>query len=42
MNLLVDHVGDDEDHPLAGLLGMLGGYIADYDEEHHRIEASRP
>ena len=42
MNVLVDHVGDDEDHPLAGLLDMLGGYIADYDEEHHRIEASPP
>ena len=42
MNVLVDHVGDDEDHALAGLLDMLGGYIADYDEEHHRIEASPP
>ena len=42
MNVLVDHVGDDEAHPLAGLLDMLGGYIADYDEEHHRVEAAPP
>ena len=42
MNVLVDHVGDNEDHPLAGLLDMLGGYIADYDEAHHRIEAPPP
>ena len=42
MNVLIDHVGDREDHPLAGLLDMLGSYIADYDEEHHRIEATLP
>ena len=42
MNVLVDHVGDDEDHPLAGLLDMLGGHIADYDEKHHHIEAPPP
>ena len=42
MNVLVDHVGDDEDHPLAGLLDLLGGHIADYDEKHHRVEAPPP
>ena len=42
MNVLVDHVGDDEDHPLAGLLGMLGGHIAGHDEKHHRVEAPPP
>lgn len=42
MNVLLDHVGDNENHPLAGLLDMLGGYIADYDEEHHRTEAPAP
>ena len=40
--MLVDHVGDDEDHPLAGLLDLLGGHIADYDEKHHRVEAPPP
>ena len=42
MNVLVDHAGDDQDHPLAGLLGMLGGHIADYDEKHHHVEAPLP
>lgn len=42
MNVLVDHVGDDEDHPLAGLLDMLGGHIADYDEKHDHVEAPPP
>ncbi|MFM9270222.1 type II toxin-antitoxin system HigA family antitoxin [Halomonas elongata] len=31
---LLDMVGDDEDHPLAGLAARLGDIIEAYDEEH--------
>ncbi|MCW4153009.1 transcriptional regulator [Halomonas sp. 18H] len=38
---LLDMVGDDEDHPLAGLAARLGDIIEAYDEEHRPMpEAS--
>lgn len=39
---LMDAGASDEDHPLAGLLGMLGEAVADYDEEHHSIPVGTP
>jgi HTH-type transcriptional regulator/antitoxin HigA len=38
---LLQEVGDDEDHPLADLLDMVGLLIAQYDQENGpQIEAS--
>lgn len=42
MNQLVDTVGDNEKHPLAGLLDLVGNLVADYDEEHFSIPPSEP
>ena len=42
MNSLLDVVGDDEAHPLAGLLELVSDLVSGYDEEHYVIEASEP
>lgn len=42
MNRLVDVVGDDEKHPLAGLLDLVGDLVGDHDAEHFAIEAVAP
>lgn len=42
MNILLDVVGDDETHPLAGLLELVSDLVNGYDEEHYAIEASEP
>lgn len=42
MNQLVDVVGDNEKHPLAGLLDLVGNLVADYDDEHFSIQPSEP
>jgi HTH-type transcriptional regulator/antitoxin HigA len=42
MNSLLDAVGDDEDHPLDGLLNLVGDLVSTYEQEHHAIEASAP
>jgi len=42
MNCLVDIVGDQEDHPLSGLLDLVSELVADYDTSHYAIEASAP
>ncbi len=42
MNSLLDVVGDDETHPLAGLLELVSDLVNGYDEEHYAIEASEP
>jgi len=34
MNELLDEIGDDETHPLYGLLDTLGALIYAYEEEH--------
>jgi HTH-type transcriptional regulator / antitoxin HigA len=40
---LLEEVGDDEDHPLADLLDVVGLLIAQYDQENGpRIEAANP
>ncbi len=31
---LVDHVGEDENHPLASLMELLGVLIEKYEDEH--------
>ncbi|MBK7423874.1 MAG: helix-turn-helix domain-containing protein [Propionivibrio sp.] len=42
MNCLVDIVGDQEDHPLSGLLDLVSELVEDYDKSHYVIEASEP
>jgi HTH-type transcriptional regulator/antitoxin HigA len=37
MNELLDEIGDDEKHPLYGLLDTLGTLIEAYDEDHHLV-----
>jgi HTH-type transcriptional regulator/antitoxin HigA len=42
MNSLLDAVGDSEDHPLDGLLNLVGDMVSKYEQEHHAIEAAAP
>ena len=43
LNMLLDEIGDDEQHPLYGLLDTLGTLIEAYEEEHVPIpDASGP
>ena len=42
MNALLDDVGDDEDHPLSGLLELISDLIYRYEQTHHAIEAAAP
>jgi HTH-type transcriptional regulator/antitoxin HigA len=35
MNSLLDTAGDDEDHPLSGLLDLVGDMVSKYEQEHH-------
>lgn len=35
LNLLLDEVGTDENHPLYSLLDVLGTLVHAYEEEHH-------
>lgn len=42
MNELLDVVGDNEEHELAGLLELIGDLVANYEREHLAIEASEP
>ncbi len=43
LNTLLDEVGDDEQHPLYGLLDTLGTLVHAYEEEHVPIpDASGP
>lgn len=37
LNALLDEIGDNEKHPLYGLLDTLGSLIALYEEEHYPI-----
>lgn len=41
MNQLLDEIGDNERHPLYGLLDTLGTVIQAYEESHHRVPAVR-
>lgn len=42
MNFLLDTVGDDEDHPLSGLLDWVGDLVSKYEQEHHAIDQVEP
>jgi HTH-type transcriptional regulator / antitoxin HigA len=42
MNALLDVAGDDEDHPLSGLLELAAELVSLYEQEHHAIEAANP
>lgn len=42
MNSLLDVVGDDEDHPLSGLLELVGDVVSKYEREHYVIEPAAP
>lgn len=35
MDSLLDHLGTDEDHPLNGLLHLMGDLVTAYDDEHY-------
>jgi HTH-type transcriptional regulator/antitoxin HigA len=37
MNALIDEIGDDERHPLYGLLDTLGTVLHAYEELHHQM-----
>ena len=42
MNNLLDEIGDNEKHPLADLLEIVGDLIAAYDEHHYPIADAEP
>ena len=42
MNSLPDMAGDDEDHPLSGLLELAADLVSRYEQEHHAIKAAAP
>ena len=42
MNSLLDVAGDDEDHPLSGLLDLVGEMVSKYEQEHYAIEQASP
>ena len=42
MNSLLDVAGDDEDHPLSGLLDLVGDMVSTYEQTHYSIEQASP
>lgn len=42
MNSLLDVAGDDEDHPLSGLLDLVSDLVSKYEQQHYAIEAAEP
>ena len=42
MNELLDVIGDQENHPLSGLLDLVGELVEDYDANRYAIKASEP
>lgn len=42
MNALLDETGDDEEHPLSGLLDLVSDLVSKYEQEHHAIEPAEP
>ena len=34
LNRLIDEVGEDENHPLASLMEVLGVFIEKYEDDH--------
>jgi len=37
LNELLDIIGNDEDHPMCGILHALGGFVKEYEDAHHQI-----
>lgn len=42
LNQLIDEVGDNEQHPLASLLDMVGVLVADYEQQHCPVPDASP
>ena len=42
MNSLLDATGDDEDHPLAGLLALVGDLVSAHEQRQFPIEPLEP
>ncbi len=42
MNSLLDATGDDEDHPLAGLLALVGDLVSAYEQRQFPIQPQEP
>ena len=42
MNSLLEATGDDEDHPLEGLLNLVADMVSRYEQEHYAVEAATP
>jgi len=42
MNSVLDATGDDEDHPLNGLLDLVSDLVSKYEQEHYAIDAATP
>jgi len=42
MNSLLDVAGDDEGHPLSGLLDLVGEMVSKYEQEHYAIDQASP
>lgn len=42
MNSLLEATGDDEEHPLSGLLDLAGELVSRYEQEHYTIEPAEP
>lgn len=42
MNALLDAAGDDENHPLSGLLDLVSDLVEDYDTDHFKPPVAAP
>jgi HTH-type transcriptional regulator / antitoxin HigA len=42
LNDLIDEVGENEQHPLASLLDIVGMVVSDYEQTHYPIPKSTP
>lgn len=42
LNDLIDEVGENEDHPLASLLDIVGIAVSNYEQAHYAIPESTP
>lgn len=42
MNALLDATGDDDDHPLAGLLELVSDLVSNYEQQHFPIPVAEP
>jgi len=42
MNSLLEAAGDDEDHPLSGLLELVSELVSNYEQTNYAIEPAEP